>query len=79
VDSFIVLFIAFHLNPATQWDLKTILLLGLVKYIYKFIMAVVLTPLIYLLHYVIDRYLGEEMATSLKNQAMSEGSEVPAK
>jgi len=79
VDSFIVLFIAFHLNPATQWDLKTILLLGLVKYVYKFIMALLLTPLIYLLHYVIDRYLGEEMATALKNEAMSESRSLPAK
>ncbi len=72
VDSFIVLLIAFHFNPSTQWGLYTILLMGLVKYMYKFIMAIVLTPLIYILHDVIDWYLGEEMATQLKQQAMLE-------
>jgi len=72
VDSFIVLAIAFHFNPATQWELKTILLLGLVKYFYKFIMAILLTPLIYLLHRLIDNYLGEPLATEMKREAMSQ-------
>lgn len=72
VDSFLVLVIAFHLNPATQWGLGTILLLGLVKYGYKVVMALLLTPLIYLLHHLIDRYLGEPLATQMKRQAMGE-------
>lgn len=69
-DSFIVLFISFHLNPATNWDLKLIFAIGIVKYLYKFIMAVALTPVIYLVHEMIDVYLGDELATQLKQRAM---------
>lgn len=71
-DSFIVLFISFHLNPATQWDLHVIMALGTVKYSYKLIIAIGLTPLIYLLHTAIDSYLGEPLATQLKEQAMQQ-------
>lgn len=70
VDSFIVLAIAFHFNPSTQWPLHVILVLGGVKYLYKFIMAFLLTPVIYILHYFIDKYLGEELATEMKRRAM---------
>jgi hypothetical protein len=35
-------------------------------------MALLLTPLIYLLHHLIDRYLGEPLATQMKRQAMGE-------
>jgi len=69
-DSFIVLFISFHLNPATNWDLTLIFAIGIVKYLYKFIMAVALTPIIYFVHEIIDAYLGEELATQLKQRAM---------
>jgi uncharacterized integral membrane protein (TIGR00697 family) len=69
-DSFIVLFISYSLNPDTQWDLTLILSIFLVKYIYKMLMAVLLTPIIYLVHNIIDWYLGEPLATELKNQAM---------
>jgi len=70
VDSFIVLLIAFYFNPATQWDLYQVIILGIVKYMYKVVMAVALTPLIYLLHKIIDDYLGQELATEMKKQAM---------
>ncbi len=48
VDSFVVLFIAFYIGAG--WDLKLVLVIGLVNYIYKFIIAIVLTPFLYLLH-----------------------------
>lgn len=69
-DSFIVLFVSFRLNPDTQWDITLIISIFLVKYIYKMVIAVLLTPFIYLMHNMIDRYLGESLATELKNQAM---------
>lgn len=68
IDSFVVLYIAFVLGPA-DWPISLFLAVGTVNYIYKFVVAVVLTPVIYLAHYLIDRYLGEELATSLKHQA----------
>ncbi|OQW92159.1 MAG: hypothetical protein BWK79_15270 [Beggiatoa sp. IS2] len=70
VDSFIVLFISFHLNPATQWDITLIFTMFIIKYLYKFIIAIAFTPLIYLLHNLIDAYLGEPLATELKRRAM---------
>ena len=67
VDSFIVLFIAFYIGA--NWSLVTVLAIGTVNYIYKVLMAVLLTPAIYLGHYLIDNYLGEELAEQLKQDA----------
>jgi uncharacterized integral membrane protein (TIGR00697 family) len=71
IDSFVVLIIAFHLNPSTHWDLKLVLAIGIAKYIYKFLMAILLTPVMYLMHTLIDNYLGEELAERLKENAMN--------
>jgi uncharacterized integral membrane protein (TIGR00697 family) len=68
IDSFVVLFIAFVLGPQ-RWSIDLFLAVGLVNYLYKFIMAIALTPLIYLAHFWIDRYLGKEQAEHLKTQA----------
>lgn len=68
VDSFVVLYIAFVLGPQ-KWSIELFLAVGTVNYCYKFIVAVVLTPVIYLAHYVIDRYLGAEMSQKLRLQA----------
>jgi len=68
IDSFVVLFVAFYIGA--DWDLVRVLAIGFVNYIYKFFMAVVLTPVIYLAHYLIDHYLGEEKAHQLKMEAL---------
>lgn len=67
IDSFVVLVIAFHIG--SDWDLVRVLAIGVVNYTYKFAMAILLTPVIYLVHYLIDRYLGENLANSLKAEA----------
>lgn len=72
IDTYIVLIIAFHINPQTNWDLGLIFAIGTTKYVYKFIMAIALTPLIYIVHIVIDEYLGEETATRIKQCAMQD-------
>ena len=68
VDSFVVLFIAFYIGAG--WDLKLVLVIGLVNYIYKFSIAIIITPLLYLMHALIDRYLGKEISEKLQNEAM---------
>ena len=68
IDSFVVLFVAFYLGAS--WSLVMVLAIGLVNYIYKFSMAIILTPVIYLAHHLIDGYLGEEKARELKTEAM---------
>jgi queuosine precursor transporter len=55
VDSFVVLFIAFYIFG--NWPLDQILSVGLMNYIYKFVVAVVLTPVLYLVHFLIGKYL----------------------
>ena len=74
VDSFIVLFIAFKIGNGWSW--KLVLAICLVNYMYKFTMAIVLTPLIYLLEKQIEKYLGPETSRKMKLAAMGEGEEV---
>ena len=69
IDSFIVLFIAFYIG--SDWGLTRVLAIGLVNYIYKFSMAVLLTPSLYILHNFIDSYLGEDLARRLTDEASS--------
>lgn len=70
IDSFVVLFIAFYIGA--DWSLQLVLGIGLVNYIYKFLAAIVLTPLIYLGHAIIDRFLGIALATQLKKEAQAD-------
>lgn len=75
IDSFVVLFIAFYLGPrlfegsGSPWTFVMFLVVGFNNYIYKFLMAVVLTPVIYSLHHLIDRYLGQQKADEMKLEA----------
>jgi uncharacterized integral membrane protein (TIGR00697 family) len=69
IDSFVVLFIAFYIGA--DWSLSLVLAIGVVNYIYKFTVALALTPLLYLLHNAIDAYLGK----SLAEQMMAEAAE----
>ncbi len=56
IDSFLVLFIAF----SGIFSNKQILAIGITNYIYKFLVAVALTPIVYLGHSLIDKYLDKE-------------------
>lgn len=71
IDSFVVLFIAFYVGPPAElkWAIPQLLAVGTVNYIYKFVVAVALTPLLYLLHWAIDRYLGKEVADKMIAEA----------
>ncbi len=69
VDSFVVLFIAFYLLGNPPWSLKLVIAVGIINYIYKFTVAVILTPVLYLAHAIIDSYLGKETALNLTEEA----------
>ena len=76
IDSFIVLFIAFYVGPKLSgqvkpWTFGQVMATCLGNYIYKFIVAVVLTPVIYLVHGWIERFLGHGLAADMKRAAMS--------
>jgi len=67
IDSFLVLFVAFYIGA--DWDLSLVLAIGLVNYIYKFIIAVLLTPVLYVTHALINQYLGREQAMKMMYEA----------
>ncbi len=67
VDSFVVLFIAFYVFG--RWNFMQVISVGLVNYIFKFFAAIAMTPLVYLGHYLIDRYLGKTEADKLTEEA----------
>jgi uncharacterized integral membrane protein (TIGR00697 family) len=78
IDSFVVLIIAFYFYPkwvrgqGDPWPLDQVIAICIVNYIYKFIMALALTPVIYLVHGMIEKYLGHEQASQMKRAAMGE-------
>jgi queuosine precursor transporter len=57
IDSFLVLFVAFYWLG--NWSFDQVIKVGVVQYVYKVSLAIVLTPLIYLMHFAIDKYIGK--------------------
>ena len=68
-DSFLVITIAFKLFGNPPWSWEQILSVGSLGYAYKFLVAVVSTPILYLAHYFIVRYLGKEHSEQISRQA----------
>lgn len=68
IDSFVVTYIAFYIfrgvsiGQCTAW--------ALTSYTYKFVIAILFTPVIYLIHWFAERYLGRELASQMKQSAM---------
>ena len=55
IDSFLILFVAFYWLG--NWSFEQVLQVALIQYTYKVALAILLTPVIYLVHWLIDRYL----------------------
>jgi len=72
IDSFVVLGIAFYIFG--NWSLQQIIAVGLINYIYKFSVAILLTPLLYVGHGLIDRYLGKRLAEQMAEEAAQDTS-----
>lgn len=68
IDSIVVTFIAFYLFK--NFSLATVTAWALTAYMYKFLVAVLMTPLLYLVHWLIERYLGKTKAMEMKLAAM---------
>ncbi|MEB2777177.1 queuosine precursor transporter [Algoriphagus sp. D3-2-R+10] len=67
IDSFVVLGIAFYVFG--NWSISQIIAVGIMNYLYKMTVAIILTPLLYLAHGIIDRYLGKELAEEMTVEA----------
>ncbi len=76
VDTVVVLLIAFKLGPtltglAEPWPWSRLLAVITVQYTYKFIVAVLMTPVIYWMHGRIERFLGPNLAERMRLAATS--------
>ena len=72
VDSFVVLYVAFYVFG--NWSFDQVLSVANTNYWYKFAAAILLTPVIYLAHFLIDRYLGREETVELQQEAAADVS-----
>jgi uncharacterized integral membrane protein (TIGR00697 family) len=70
IDSFVVIFIAFYIGG--NWTLAQVIAVGLVGYIYKSIVALSVTPILYVVHNLIDNYLGKDLSHKLMDHAKNE-------
>lgn len=76
IDSFVVLFIAFYIGPRVSanqgqpWSLKLVMSICVGNYVYKFFVAILMTPVIYLVHNWIEKYLGHDIANQMKQESM---------
>lgn len=67
IDSFVVIFIAFFVFG--NWSLEQVLQVSTNNYIFKFFIAIALTPLIYLAHFLINRWIGQKVSDELIESA----------
>jgi hypothetical protein len=74
VDSFVVLVIAFKFG--NNWTWSFVIAVCIVNYMYKFTMAIILTPAITFIEARIEKYLGKATATKMKLAAMGVENEV---
>lgn len=68
IDTFVVLYIMFVLGPQ-HWPLDRFFAIGWVNYLYKVIIAILMTPVIYGVHRVIEGWLGHDVAHEMKEKA----------
>ena len=70
IDSYIVLIIAFKFG--NNWSWGQVLAIGMMNYIYKFVMAIILTPAIIIVEKRIEKDLGHATARKMKLAAMGQ-------
>lgn len=70
LDSYVVIFVAYW----GQYEFQTLNDISSTNFGYKILIAIGITPLIYLSHFVIEKYLGED-AHRMAEQAMKEGKD----
>jgi uncharacterized integral membrane protein (TIGR00697 family) len=65
IDSFLVIYMAFGTGQVQTG-------IAVTNYIYKFAIAILLTPLIYFGHFMIDQYLGRENSDKIAEEATND-------
>lgn len=72
IDSFVVLFVSYYFLGNPAWTLNQVISVALLNYSYKFLVAILLTPLLYFAHSVIDNYLGLNEAKEMVEHSVEE-------
>ena len=67
IDTYVVQIIAFYFFG--NWSLQKVLTLGFNSYLFKFVVAIAVTPLLYLIHNLVDNYLGKATAEKMIEEA----------
>lgn len=68
IDSVVVTYVAFWIFKGMSFPMATALVLT--AYCYKFIVAILSTPLIYVVHAAVERYIGKERAHAMREAAL---------
>lgn len=68
IDSFVVIYIAFYLGQ--DWPLSQVFSVSLNNYIYKGLVAILMIPVLHLIHLAIENYLGKPLAEKLREGAL---------
>ena len=68
IDSFVVTYIAFYVFRGVDFGQCTAW--AMTSYTYKFIIAILFTPVVYIIHWLVEKYLGKELASEMKTSAM---------
>ena len=66
-ERFVVVFIALYIGQ--QLPFVLVLAISIMNYLYKGLVALVMTPVIYAVHHAIDGYLGPDLAAEMKRVA----------
>ena len=73
IDSYIVILLAFVVLPAltgtAPWKLGDAIAVATTNYVYKFVIAVGTTPVLYFVHGAVNGWLGKELAQRLAHEA----------
>lgn len=73
IDSVVVTYVAFWIFKDMSFAMATALVLT--AYTYKLLVAVLSTPLVYLVHAGVERYLGRERAQAMRKAALQHADE----
>lgn len=73
IDSVVVTYVAFWIFKDMSFPMATALVLT--AYTYKLIVAILSTPLVYLVHTGVERYLGRERALKMREAALRKADE----
>ena len=67
IDSFVVIIIAFKIGQ--NWSWAQVLSVSINNYLYKGIVAILMIPILFLIHKWIENYLGKEKSEEMRYQA----------